>query len=152
MRVPMIVLVLAAGLTASSVIAAEPSAFRRTLDAHLAAVSGRDLEALLPTLTSRPELTLLMPDGTKLDTRQQFIDLHREWFASKDDGKWEGEVVRVVEAEDQAVALVRYRYSSRGSDGAMHTSTRWLTLTFAHENGRWGLVFDQNTTIANPKG
>ena len=39
--------------------------FRPALEAHLAAVSSRNLDALLPTLTRGNDLTLLMPDGTK---------------------------------------------------------------------------------------
>jgi hypothetical protein len=141
--VPMIAAVLAAGLAATSA-SAEPAAFRRTLDAHLAAIQAKNLDALIPTLTEGRELTLIAPDGTKLDTRQQFIDLHRAWFADPDAGRWEGEVVRTVESDAQAVALVRYRYGARG---AKEVSVSWLTLTFAQENGRWGLVFDQNTRI-----
>jgi hypothetical protein len=123
-------------------------AFRPALEAHLAAVSGRNLDALLPTLTRGNDLTLLMPDGKKLDTRQQFIDLHREWFASKDEGKWQGEVVRITETPALSHALVRYRYSSRQPDGKLRISESWLTLTFALEEGSWRLVFDQNTPIS----
>jgi ketosteroid isomerase-like protein len=142
--VPMITAALAACLAVASPASAQPSAFRATLDAHLAAIQNRDLAALIPTLTERPELTLIMPTGDKLDTRQQFIDLHRDWFADKDAGQWQGEVVQVVEASDQAVALIRYRYGPRG---AKEVSVSWLTLTFARDGGRWGLVFDQNTRI-----
>jgi hypothetical protein len=123
---------------------AETSAFRRTLEAHLKAVETKNLEALVPTLTAGSDLTLILPDGTKLDTRQQFIDLHREWFADPNAGRWHGEVVRAVESDKQAVALVRYRYGARD---AKEVSVSWLTLTFAREGGRWGLVFDQNTRI-----
>ncbi len=141
--VPMIAAALAAGLAASAA-SAEPAAFRRTLDAHLDAVRTRNLEALIPTLTEGTGLTLIMPNGEKLDTRQQFIDFHRAWFADPNGGRWEGEVVRVVESDNQAVALVKYRYGARGAPAV---SVSWLTLTFARERGRWGLVFDQNTSI-----
>lgn len=122
--------------------------FRPLLEAHLAAISGRNLDALLPTLTRGNDLILLSPDGKKLDTRQQFVDLHREWFASKDEGKWQGEIVRTRESAELAHALVRYRYSSRQPDGRMRISENWLTLTFALEDGAWRLVFDQNTPIS----
>jgi len=144
LSVRVIAVVLAACLAGASPASAEPSAFRTTLDAHLEAIKARDLAALIPTLTERPDLTLIMPTGDKLDTRQQFIDLHRAWFAAPNAGRWEAEVVRVVESDTQAVALVRYRYGARG---AKAVSVSWLTLTFAREGGRWGLAFDQNTAI-----
>jgi ketosteroid isomerase-like protein len=138
--------VLALTLHQSSAVAAP--AFRPALETHLAAISGRNLDALLPTLTRGNALTLLAPDGKKLDTRQQFVDLHRGWFASKDEGKWEGEIVRVIETPALSQALVRYRYSSRQPDGKLRISENWLTLTFALEDGGWRLVFDQNTPIS----
>jgi len=141
--VPMIAAALAACLAATPAWA-ETSAFRRTLDTHLDAIKARNLEALIPTLTQGRDLTLIAPDGAKLDTRQQFIDLHRAWFADPDAGRWDGEVVRTVESDTQAVALERYRYGARG---AKDVSVSWLTLTFAREGDRWGLVFDQNTRI-----
>jgi len=142
-----LVLILAALWTAAPSRAAAAPSFRQTLDTHLAAIRDRDLEALVPTLTQGADLTMIAPNGLKFDTRQQFIDFHRGWFASKDEGRYEGEVVRVVESPAQGVALIRYRYSSRGADGQTQASVAWLTLTFALEGGRWGLVFDQNTAI-----
>src|SRR5215203_4726434 len=62
--------------------------FRAALEAHLNAVASGNLDALLPTLTHGNDLVLILPDGKKLDTRQQFVDLHREWFASKDEWQW----------------------------------------------------------------
>lgn len=47
---------------------------RPTLDAHLAAIQAHDLRALLATVTSGNELTLIFPDGEKLDSRQQYVD------------------------------------------------------------------------------
>lgn len=140
----------AAAMMAATPAQAAPSTFRGTLDAHLAAIMARDLDALIPTLTERPDLTMIAPNGLKFDTRQQFIDFHRRWFAAPDEGRWEGEVVRVVESDAQGVALIRYRYASRGPGGATQQSTNWLTLTFARDGGRWGLVFDQNTSITAP--
>ena len=115
-------------------------AFRPTLEAHLAAISSRNLDALLPTLTRGTDLILLMPDGTKLDTRQQFVDLHREWFASKDEGKWEGEIVRTRESAELAHALIRYRYSSRQSDGRTRISESWSVMWSMARSARSALA------------
>jgi ketosteroid isomerase-like protein len=130
--------------------AASAPAFRAALEAHLAAVSARNLDALIPTLTSGNKLTMIAPNGYKWDTRQQFIDFHREWFAEKDDGKFETEIVSVTESPALAHALIKYRYSSKDAGGAPQSTVSWLALTFALESGSWRLVFDQNTRIADP--
>ncbi len=127
--------------------------FRPALEKHLAAVAARDMDALLPTLTGGNELTMIAPNGHKFDTRQQYVDFHRQWFAAKDDGKLDIiEIARVIESPALAHALVKYRYSSKDKDGKMQASVSWLALTFALENGGWRLVFDQNTLIETEAG
>jgi hypothetical protein len=122
--------------------------FRTTLDAHLGAIVARDLQALLPTLTTGEALTMIAPDGYEFETRTQYVDFHRQWFAAQDQGKLEFEIVRVIEAPALAHALVRYRYAAKDQHGTTRTSVAWLTLTFALENGAWRLVFDQNTPVS----
>ena len=146
--------VLAPLLTASSMHAQSSSAtvpvFRTALDAHLAAISTRNLDALLPTITDGKNLPMISPSGYKFDTRQQFVDFHRQWFAADDKGKLDFEVVQVIETPKLAHALVKYRYTSTGKDGKIQSKDNWLALTFALENKSWRLVFDQNTAIPSP--
>ena len=126
-----------------------PSAppLRAGVEAHLTAIAARDMNALLPTLTRGSDLTMIAPNGYKLDTRQQFVDFHRQWFAAKDDGRLQSEIVHLVESPSLGHALIRSRYSSKGEGGRTQTSATWLALTFALEEGKWRLVFDQNTPI-----
>jgi ketosteroid isomerase-like protein len=126
---------------------ASAPAFRTALETHLSAISGRNMDALLPTITGGKDLPMIAPNGFKFDTRQQYVDFHRQWFATKDQGKLDFEIVRVIETPALALALVKYRYSSRDKAGKLQVSYNWLALTFAFENGSWRLVFDQNTPI-----
>jgi hypothetical protein len=50
---------------------------------HIRAVQARDLAALESTITSRDQLTLILPNGTQTATRQAYIDFHKEFFATK---------------------------------------------------------------------
>lgn len=140
----------ASAMAAWAPLAAAAPPARATVETHLAAIVARDIQALIPTLTTGHELVMIMPGGHALETRQQYVDFHRDWFASKDDGKLEPEIVNLIETPALAHALVRYRYTSNGAGGAPTLITSWLALTFALENGRWGLVFDQNTRIDAP--
>jgi hypothetical protein len=51
-----------------------------TLNAHVKAVQLRDLAALEKTITSGEALELILPNGKRMTTRAEFVDLHREWF------------------------------------------------------------------------
>jgi hypothetical protein len=56
---------------------------------------------------------MIAPNVYKFDTRQQYVDFHHQWFATKDDGKLAAEIVRVIESPALAHALIKYRYSER---------------------------------------
>ena len=123
----------------------------RSLDAvlqtHLDAIGKRDLDGLMATVTGSDRLVTLLPNGTKLDGRQAYRDLHVDWFA---DTAWRmqlEEVHRQVR-DDTAVILLRYGYWRRDADGRETLARNaWLTLVFAREQGEWRLVYDQNTPI-----
>ena len=127
--------------------AAPAPGFRAAVEAHLASIAARDMDKLLPTLTLANDLTMIAPNGYKWDTRQQYVDFHRQWFAMKDDGKLSYEIVRLIESPALAHALIKIRYTSRDDAGKPQTINSWLTLTFALEEGLWRLVFDQNTLL-----
>jgi ketosteroid isomerase-like protein len=140
-----VVVATAAAIPQSSSAPAPP--FRAAVEEHLAAIAARDMQALLPTLTGGTDLTMIAPNGYKFDTWKQDIDFHRQWFATSDEGKFEREIVRVIESPALGHALIKYRYSSKDDVGKTRTTVSWLALTFALESGSWRLVFDQNTLI-----
>ena len=119
--------------------------FRPAVEAHLAAVSSRNIETLLPTLTHGDRLTMIAPNGFRWETRQQYVDFHRQWFASPDGGKLDYEIVDTVESPALSHALIKYTYTTTAQP---HSDPAWLALTFALEEGNWRLVFDQNTSIS----
>ncbi len=126
---------------------APPPPFRAAVEAHLAAISARDMDRLIPMLTGGNDLTMIAPNGYKFDTRQQYIDFHRQWFATKDEGKLAAEIVRLIESPALGHALIKYRYTSKDKAGEAQVTDSWLTLTFALAYGSWRLVFDQNTLL-----
>lgn len=121
------------------------SPLRETVERHLDSVERRDLQTLIDTITTGKELPLIFPDGEKLDTRRQFVDLHKAWFAD-DSWRMQMELIDLIETTELGHALVRYRYTTVEGSKA-ETRENWLALTFAKEEGSWRLVFDQNTPI-----
>jgi hypothetical protein len=132
-------LILSAGARAAE---SERDLFQQNLTAHVEAIRKRDLDGLLETITAGERLTLIFPNGTMSDTRQAYVDFHRKWFAEKG---WTMQIepVSLLVRNDLGIALMRTTYADEaGSRPGL------LTLTFAREQGKWRLVFDQNTRIA----
>jgi ketosteroid isomerase-like protein len=120
---------------------------RPAVAAHLQAVRSRNLDALVPTITAGGDLRMILPTGFQCTTRTQYLDFHRRWFASNDNGRFEPEIVHLVESPRLGHALIKLRYRSTSPTGAAQDAVSWLALTFALEDGRWRLVFDQSTMI-----
>ncbi|MEZ5921498.1 MAG: nuclear transport factor 2 family protein [Parvularculaceae bacterium] len=120
--------------------------FRKVLDAHLAAIAARDLEAYEATITSGEEMTLIFPNGETLEKRDDVVAFHKEWFA---DPSWrmDPEIVKVSGGEDLSYALIKYDYRDT-PEGEPRAA--WLVLIFKLENGAWRLLHDQNTRIPPP--
>lgn len=120
---------------------------RQVLDRHLAAINARDLEALLSTVTGGEALTTILPNGKVLETREQYRQLHVDWFKDTD-WRMVFEVQELRVLGDSAIARVRYdsQVQAAGGDYASKRQAT-LTLVFAREPAGWRLVYDQNTVI-----
>lgn len=120
---------------------------RQVLDRHLAAINARDLEALLSTVTTGEALTTILPNGKVLDTREQYRQLHVDWFK---DTAWRMvfDVQELRVYGDSGIARVHYDSQARTEDGTYASKRKAiLTLVFAREPAGWRLVYDQNTVI-----
>jgi ketosteroid isomerase-like protein len=120
---------------------------RPAVETHLQAVRTRNLDALLPTLTGGSDLRMILPGGFQYTMRAQYLDFHRKWFATNDNGRFDPEIVHLVESPRLGHALIKLRYRATAPTGAMQDIVSWLALTFALEDGGWRLVFDQSTLI-----
>lgn len=145
-RVPLLAGIMFCLLFAVGLHAGAAVSFDEQLARHFKAIQSRDLATLEDTLTSGAALELILPSGKRLTTKDEFIALHEEWFAST---TWsmQFEPLTRVETAEMAVATVRARYEDI-ENGQRVVRHNWLTLTFRKESGRWALVHDQNTRIA----
>lgn len=119
--------------------------FQETLKTHLAAVEGRDLGALMPTIAD--SITLILPNGSSLYTKDEFEKLHVEWF-KETKWKWTPSVIKTTVSPSVCFAYVIYQYDEMDSTGSISPGRKThLLLIFKKIYGRWLLVHDQNTRI-----
>ena len=140
-----ILLLFALAISASCCASTPP--LRAAVEAHLEAVRARNLDALLPTLTGGSDLRMIAPNGFQSTTRAEYVDFHRHWFRTHDNGRFDPEIVHLVESPALGHALIKLRYRATAPTGATQDTVSWLALTFALEDGGWRLVFDQSTLI-----
>ncbi|MFB9180266.1 YybH family protein [Dactylosporangium sucinum] len=122
------------------------SGLDEALAEHLAALDRKDLEAYAATLAD--EVVLILPDGQVLAGKPAVVELHRQLFA---DGSWTQErtVRTVTTVGSTGWVLIEYRFFTVDADGRIVSDTNaYFTLTYAHVDGRWLVVADQNTRKA----
>ena len=120
-------------------------AFSATLSRHLKALRDKDYETFAATLPDAGPFSLVLPDGSRLETAEAFKAMHREWFATPG---WTmtHEVLHVHQSGDMAFALVKAVYREAERDGKPYRNTLYVSRVFFREQGRWLMRYDQATS------
>ncbi|SHJ20062.1 YybH family protein [Lutispora thermophila] len=121
--------------------------FKEVLNLHLKAIENKDLETFITTI-SKEDVTLIMPNGTLINGREEFIEFHKDWFSDKD---WtlNYEILKIEEGEEASFALLKVNYKDIDFNGNEYSLNYYLTLLFKKIDGEWGLIYDQNTLFNN---
>ncbi|NRQ39134.1 SnoaL-like domain-containing protein [Nonomuraea sp. NN258] len=115
------------------------------IEAHLKAISERDLPAYTATL--HDDVVVVLPNGGRLEGRQAVEDFHRDWFADLD---WTQDLTRVAYVETDGTAVATYEADYRDVDGSgapIH-ARNLLCMIFTRTAEGWLLLHDQNTRLA----
>lgn len=120
------------------------SAFREALGRHLLAIDERDIDTLESTLA--PEVILVMSDGNRSRTSQEFVAAYRAWFAMP---HWRLQVrpVQIHEGQDLGSALMAYEYRDQPPGGVPTRQVSVVTMVFRNLGGRWLMVQNQSTLL-----
>ncbi|QUI23349.1 nuclear transport factor 2 family protein [Vallitalea pronyensis] len=119
--------------------------FRVTLSYHLESLQERKLDDYLKTVCL-DKVLLIMPDGKLINNGNQFIELHKNWFA-KTNWKMECEIVKIAEGTEIAYTLIKVHYEELDENDNPTTMDYYLNLIFKKFDNRWLLIHDQNTVF-----
>lgn len=119
--------------------------FTQTLQAHLQAISTRDLDGFLATVSD--EATIILPTGVQISGQGLVQEFHSVWFSDPD---WtiSFKTLRVIEGSELAFALLEVDYHDLDASGQPYDKRYYLSLLFAASNGTWLLQHDQNTFMS----
>ena len=116
--------------------------FPDAVNAHLATIARRDVDAYLATV--HEDVSLIMPNGRLLAGRDEVAALHRDWFGDPD-WSWELDLRRTVTAGGTGVAVFAADYHDLDGEGRPYELSYLLTLVFVRDGEHWLLLHDQNT-------
>jgi ketosteroid isomerase-like protein len=115
------------------------------LAVHLNAIVTANLEQLEPTVAD--SVTLIFPDGQKMNSKADFMQLHESWF-KETNWQWKPTFLKSHNSDSLGYALIQYQYSELDTTGiAKFTNDNYLVLIFKNSRKGWQLIHDQNTRI-----
>lgn len=122
------------------------AAFKEAMQRHLEAVASRDLKNLAATLSSDGKMQLILPGSEIMETTDEFLKYHQEWFR---DTTWTFEPkilnVRVGDRVGMAVTEVIYREPER--DGKPYFNRMIVSYTLEKQEGKWYVVKDHASSV-----
>lgn len=125
----------------------DADSFRKTLDIHLNAIRTGNLEKLSPTVADN--VCMISPQGDKIDSREKFMDFHKQWFGLKN-WEWNGNILNTEYSGSLGYALIQYKFVLKDSIGNIkYKDSDYLVLIFKNSKNGWKLIHDQNTRIQN---
>lgn len=115
--------------------------FMNTIEKHLNAVSGKDLQALKETMSPTGQMFLILPKAEVTDSVSDFIEFHEKWFQ---DTTWTMETkIMNVEIEDKmGIAIVEALYKEPERDGKPYFNRMIVSYTLRKEANVWYVVKD----------
>lgn len=120
--------------------------FSEALEAYLAAVQARDLDAMNALLAPNDQLTLILPNGLYMSGHEEVLEFHRTWFS---DEEWtlNNELLHSFETDSMALALLLVDYDDLDPSGNAYHLQYYLSLSFVYVGDQWLLIHDQSTLV-----
>lgn len=118
-----------------------------TMQTHLDAVSGRDLDALAATLSPTGEMRLILEDDDVLMSADSFLAFHEGWFADTSAWSFTTKIRHAEAGEPLGVAIVEALYEEPERDGRPYFNQMIISYTLRQENRSWYVIKDHATSV-----
>lgn len=140
----LILLIMTAGIL---VIAAENKpgfTLKETFDLFVQSIQHSDLKGLLSIISSNKEFAYLTSTGKLLNTRDEYIKFHEQWF-NEAAWQWLVDSIEIHEEKDSGYITAIYHYKSKTPEGVAFYLDSYFTLIFHRESEMWKAVAEIST-------
>jgi len=117
-----------------------------TMNAHMKAISNRDLKALKSTLSPNGNMQLILPGMEIIETVDGFTEYHREWFESED---WtvEYDILNSEVGETMGMVVMAFTYREPERDGAPYFNRMVISYDLRKIDGKWYVIKDHASSV-----
>jgi ketosteroid isomerase-like protein len=113
---------------------------------YVQSVKKRNLESFAAALASGGEFYCINSRGKRTESRQEYLDEHRQWFKETN---WDidFESPLIVQRGGTAYTMAVFHYRETEPDGKVSQLDAYFTLILVKEEGEWKAVADVITPI-----
>jgi uncharacterized protein (TIGR02246 family) len=120
--------------------------FENMVQEIFAAIKRKDLQHFLSLFSVDENVYQILLNGTHINGRSTYINLHTAWFADPD-WQLEYQILRTIETAEMAYALLHVHYSDPKMRDEPYDKQHYLSLIFTRKDDKWSLVHDQTTIV-----
>lgn len=130
----------------SGKIKTDESRIKEIYDLYTRAVANRDLQKLLITISKNSLFHFLTSRGALMNTREEYIKWHSEWFKQPDwKISFESPLIQVDKNSGYTISV--FFYNGKSSGGKTVFLESFFTLIWKKENGEWKIISDICTPV-----
>lgn len=120
--------------------------FVATLEKHLNAVTNRDIETLESTMSPEGKMQLIMPGMKIINSAQNFIKYHDEWFQDPD-WTFETEILNYEVGDPFGLATTQIIYREPEREGKPYFNRMIVTYGLEKIDGKWYIISDHASSV-----
>ena len=118
--------------------------FKEAINQFCTAISSKNLSKLKEFIPVSGDLTAILSDGAVIDSSQEYLEFHKEWFAEKD---WTitFDPVFTEESSEMGYAIIETEYFDKEEDGSPFAIEILKTVIMRKQENGWSIVHSQQT-------
>jgi len=120
--------------------------FITILTKHLKAVTNRDLESLLSTMSPTGEMQLIVPQTEVLTSVDAFMNYHKEWFAAPN-WTFETKILNTKVFDDFGMAIVEIIYREPQRNGVPYFNRMIVSYDLEKIDNNWYIIKDHASSV-----
>lgn len=117
-----------------------------TMNAHMQAISDRDLVALKSTLSPNGTMQLILPGMEIIETVDGFMEYHREWFEAEN-WTFNYDILNSEVGDTMGMVVMSFTYKETERDGKPYFNRMIISYDLQKIDGTWYVIKDHASSV-----
>ncbi|QCX00454.1 hypothetical protein FGM00_10140 [Aggregatimonas sangjinii] len=116
------------------------------MNAHMQAISDRDLVALKSTLSPNGNMQLILPGMEMIETVDGFMEYHRQWFEAEN-WTFNYDILNSEVGDTMGMVVMSFTYKEPERDGEPYFNRMIISYDLQKIDGAWYVIKDHASSV-----